>query len=103
MNDFQSKPKRELRWRDIWWPVYFFFWKHTAFIRRIWCKHGGVYMAGTDTNFVTVCANCYSPDVPQMANGLDPKFVGVIAFNPSGVKRLTVEGRFDKPEEKTND
>lgn len=41
------------------WKVYYFFWKHTAIIRRIWCKHNGVMMGGTGIKGV-VCANCFS-------------------------------------------
>jgi hypothetical protein len=59
------KPERELRWRDVWFSAYFFFWRRTAFVRRIWCKHHGAHMCGTSTKNVTVCANCYSPNVPQ--------------------------------------
>ena|SRR5208283_252724 len=100
MSEGYLVPKRELRFRDIWWPVYFFFWKHTAIIRRIWCGHHCVHTCGTDTNNVTLCANCYSPNVPQMCGIIPQDFKGIIAFNPSGVQRLTVTGRFGK---KTDD
>lgn len=73
MNGWQAKPKRELRWRDVWWPVFFFFWHHTWWVRRIWCKHDSVHMCGTSTKFVTVCANCYSPNVPQCCGAQSPK------------------------------
>jgi hypothetical protein len=66
MNDgFQVKPERELRFRDIWWPVFYFFWHNTWFIRRIWCKHNGVHMSDSSKGPWTMCANCFSKDVPQ--------------------------------------
>ena len=73
-SQWQAVPKRELRWRDVWWPVYYFFWNHTWFIRRIWCKHDKVHMSDSSRwGELTVCANCYSPDVPQCCGTRKPE------------------------------
>jgi len=87
MSDFQEKPKREIRFRDIRWSVFYFFWKNTWFVRRLWCKHHGPLMCGTDTKFVTICSNCFSPKVPQMCNA-----VGLMVSNPEG-QHVTVNGK----------
>lgn len=66
---YMAKPTRDWRefsWRrDAWFPIYYFFWHNTWWIRRIWCKHDGILMSDSTKGEYTMCSNCYSKDVPQ--------------------------------------
>jgi hypothetical protein len=63
---YQAPPKREFHWRrDFWFPIYFFFWHNTWWFRRLYCKHNGVHFSDSSKGPHTMCATCYSKDVPQ--------------------------------------
>lgn len=79
---YECPPPREFSWkRDFRFPIHYFFWHHTWWIRRIWCKHNGVLFSDSTKGEYTMCANCYSKDVPQMAGQCRQQSLKIVILN----------------------